>query len=338
MLISLGNGTLAVSATLNRKETDVMNISLTENINYDVIVVGGSYAGLSAAMQLVRARRRVLIIDAQRPRNRFAHASHGFFGQDGRSPKEMIETARKQVLAYPTAHFERAEATQAVQEKNGFTVTFGEKNVARARRLVQATGIKDHLPDLPGMKELWGTGVAHCPYCHGYEVAERKIAVFSFHEPAIAIHQALLLRDWSDDITLLTNGRAVTNDDRERLRRREVKIEDARVSRLIARDKEKELEAVEFADGRRLPFGAMFTATRWTLTSPIAAQLGCEIETGTAAGPLIKTDAFKETTILGVYAAGDTARLYGNASLASADGVIAGGASHQSLIFPKTSH
>ena len=309
-----------------------MRISSDEPEKYDVIVVGGSYAGLSAAMQLARACRSVLILDTEKPRNRFSSASHGFFGQDGLPPRKMIDAARQQVLAYPTVRFEQAEATQARLSQGHFVVDFGDKGVAWAQRLILATGITDYLPDVPGMKELWGTGVAHCPYCHGYEVAGHKIAVFSFKEPAV--HQALLLRDWSDDVTLLTNGlEGLTGEDKERLQKRGIKIETARVSRLIAQGNE--LEAVEFGDGQRLPFGAMFTATRWSLTSPLAAQLGCEIEQG-AAGPLVKTDAFKESTVPGVYVAGDAARLYGNATLASADGVVAGSAAHQSLIFPKS--
>lgn len=300
-------------------------------MDYEVIVVGGSFAGLSAAMQLVRGRRRVLILDTGKPRNRFAEASHGFFGQDGRPPLEMIATARQQVLAYPTAHFERVAATEAAREGERFRVTLANGAVARAQRLILATGITDHLPDVQGINELWGTGVAHCPYCHGYEVAGRRIAVLSVREQAM--HQALMLRDWSDDVTLLTHeGDPLTDADRERLRQRGIQIENGRVSRLIAQGKE--LEAVEFSDGRRLPFGALFTAPRWTLTSPLAEQLGCEIEMGTA-GPLVKTDAFKESTVPGVFVAGDAARQSGNATLASADGVMAGGATHKSLIFSK---
>ncbi|MBC7805497.1 MAG: NAD(P)/FAD-dependent oxidoreductase [Akkermansiaceae bacterium] len=299
--------------------------------DYDAIIVGGSYAGLSAAIQLARARRRILVIDAGKPRNRFARASHGFFGQDGQSPKEMIERARKQVLAYPTVRFEQAEATRATREGDGFRVTFGDNRVARARRLVLATGVKDDLPAIPGMKELWGTGVAHCPYCHGYEVAGRKIAILSGKE--LGVHQALLLRDWSDDVTLLINGAGeLGSEDSERLQARRVKIETVPVSRLIANGSE--LEAVEFADGKRLPFGAMFIATRYSLASPLAEQLGCEIEQG-AFGPTVKTDDFKKSSVPGVYVAGDAGRAMHSATLASADGVLAGVGAHQSLIFAK---
>lgn len=298
---------------------------------YEAIIVGGSFAGLSAAMQLARARRRVLIIDAGRPRNRFAKRSHGFFGQDGRAPHEILETARHQVMTYPTVEFLRAEATHAVREKDRFLVHFGGHGEARAKRLVLATGVTDHLPEVPGMKELWGTGVAHCPYCHGYEFSGRRLAVFSVGKASV--HQALLIRDWSEDVTLLTNGAdGLTDEERGRLEARRVKIDETPVSRLIV--KGSELAAVAFADGRRVPFGGMFTGPRCSLSSPLAEQLGCELEQGQC-GPMVKTDGFKESTVPGVYVAGDAARAVHSATWASADGVTAGVYAHQSLLFPK---
>lgn len=299
----------------------------------EVIIVGGSYAGLSAAMQLARARRRVLILDTGKPRNRFAKASHGFFGQDGRPPQDMIENARRQVLAYPTVRLERMEATYAIKDNDGFVVTLSDGQQVWAKRLILATGVTDQLPDIPGLKELWGTGVAHCPYCHGYEVADRKIVVLYHHSPAAAVHQALLLRDWSSDVTLMTNGMDdLPENDMDRLRDRGVKIVNGRVSRLIAAHDD--LQAVEIEDGRQLPCDAMFTAPRWSLTSALAEQLGCEIEEGVL-GPTVKTDAFKESSVAGVYVVGDASRAMHNATMASADGVTAGAASHQSLLFPK---
>ncbi|MGC4045609.1 MAG: NAD(P)/FAD-dependent oxidoreductase [Armatimonas sp.] len=295
----------------------------------DVIVVGGSFAGLSAAMQLARARRRVLIVDGGQPRNRFAKASHGFFGLDGRPPLKMIETARKQVLAYPTVRFEKGEAIRATQEGQGFSITLSSGATIGAKRLILATGITDILPNVPGLKELWGVGVAHCPYCHGYEVAGRKLAVLMPKENP-NIHQAILLRDWSDDITLLTNGApAPIGADAEHLHQRGIRVDTQQIVRAIGRGKE--LEAIEFADGQRTPYDALFTATRWTLSSPLAEQLGCELDTS-GAGPIVKTDPMKESTIPGVFVAGDAARLYSNATMASADGVMAGTVAHRSLI------
>ncbi len=296
--------------------------------DYDAIVIGGSFAGLSAAMQLARARRKILVLDAGKPRNRFAPASHGFLGQDGRSPQEIIETGRRQLMAYPTVEFEQAEAADATQEDGAFSVAFGEGREVRAKRLVLATGMSDHLPDVPGMQELWGTGVLHCPYCHGYEVAGRKFAVFGVG-PASA-HQAALVRDWSDDVTLLTQGGDwLTPENRAMLAARGVMVDETPLARLIPQGRE--LEALEFQDGRRVPYGALFTGTRASFASPLAERLGCEIEQAPF-GPVLKTDMLKETSVPGVFAAGDAASPMYNATLASAAGVLAGVSAHQSLL------
>jgi len=306
----------------------MMQTEYDASTEYDVVIVGGSFAGLSAAMQLARARRRILLLDAGKPRNRFAPASHGFLGQDGRSPQEIMETGRKQLMAYPTFEFQQAEATDAVQEDGTFSVTLGEGGKVRVKRLVLATGMTDHLPDVPGMQELWGTGVLHCPYCHGYEVAERKFAVFGVGP--MSVHQAALVRDWSDDVTLLTSGGDwLTPEHRDMLTLRGVKVDETPLLRLIADGRE--LEAVEFRDGRCVPYGALFTGTRASFASPLAEQLGCEIEQA-AFGPVVKTDAMKETTVPGVFAAGDAASPMYNATLASASGILAGVAAHQSLL------
>lgn len=304
---------------------------------YEVIIVGGSFAGLSAAMQLARARRKILVLDNGKPRNRYARASHGFLGQDGRAPEEILSIARQQLMAYPTVHFHSGTATGAVRKDGAFAVTFRDgitegENITHARRLVLATGLRDHLPDVPGMMALWGEGVNQCPYCHGYEVADRRIAVFGTGD--WAVHLLGLLRDWSDQVTLLTHGGDwLTPEHRAALTAQSIEIEEAPVARLVPsaeKWKERELAAVEFQDGRVVPYGALFTLPQTSLASPLAVQLGCEIEHG-AYGPRIKTDAFKETTVPGVFTAGDTALPMANATLASADGVTAGTAAHRSL-------
>ena len=180
-------------------------------MSFDVIVVGGSFAGLSAAIQLVRARRRVLVIDSGQPRNRFAAASHGFFGQDGERPSTILEHARAQVLAYPAAQFTQRLATQARKVAQSFEVALdtGEKHTAS--RLILATGVVDELADLPGLRERWGISVLHCHYCHGFEVASRRLGLLATSERSLPA--ALLLPDWSDDVTLFTNGVLTPTDD-----------------------------------------------------------------------------------------------------------------------------
>ena len=278
-------------------------------------------------MQLARARRRVLIVDAGRPRNRFAHASHGFLGQDGRSPAAILETARAEVLAYPTVQLRADEATAARPCDDGFQLSLASGAAVEARRLVLATGIIDELSDLPGLRERWGVTVLHCPYCHGYEVADRRLGVLAIGDTSV--HLALLLPDWSADVTLFINGAFEPTDVHlEQLARRGVHVE-TRPVRAITGDAPA-LAGVRLDDGEVVPLDALFTGARTRIASPLAEQLGCAFDEGPL-GPVIRTDARMETTVPGVYAAGDAARVRHNATWAAADGVMAGTSAHQSL-------
>ena len=303
---------------------------------HDVLVIGGSFAGLSAAMQLARARRRVLVVDAGRPRNRFAHASQGFLGQDGRSPDAILETARSQVLAYPTASFSRGEATHAAAVGDGFQIAFASGETVQARRLVLATGVIDDLPDIPGLRERWGRTVLHCPYCHGYEARDRRLGILAVGEASM--HQALLLPDWSSDVTLFTNGAFEPSEEqRSALVARGIRVEKRPVSSLEGAGDSLAGVRVRGSDGEELvTIDALFTASRTRMASPLAEQLGCEFDDGPF-GPVIRTDGKKATTVPGVYSAGDAARVPHNATFASADGVQAGISAHQSLILPSAS-
>jgi thioredoxin reductase len=303
---------------------------MMESDRYDVVVVGGSFAGLAAAMQLARARRRVLVVDSGRPRNRFAHASHGFLGQDGRAPADIFATGRAEVLAYPTTAYLADEATHARATGDGFELDLASGSTVAARRLVLATGVADDLPDVPGLRERWGVSVLHCPYCHGYEVADRRFGVLTRSE--MAVHQALLVTEWSADVTLFTNGAMQPDDEpRAALAARGVRIDERPVAALVGEGLE--LSAVRMEDGTMVPVDALFTQVRTRMASPLAEQLGCEIEEGPF-GPMIRTDPRKLTTVPGVFAAGDTTRVPPNATLAAAEGVMAGFGAHQSLVFP----
>jgi thioredoxin reductase len=299
------------------------------NETYDAVVVGGSWAGLAAAMQLARARRRVLVVDAGMPRNRFAHAAHGFLGQDGRAPAAIMETARAEVLAYPTAEFRRGKVASAREEDGGFVLGLADGGELRARRLVLATGVVDELPEVPGLRERWGRTVLHCPYCHGYEVADGRLGVLATSE--LSMHQALLIPDWSADVTLFTNGAfAPDAEQRAALEARGVRVEERRVDALVG--DAPALAGVRLQGGEVVPLDALFTAPRTRMASPLAEQLGCAFDEGMQ-GPVIRTDAFKETTVPGVFAAGDAARMQHNATLAAADGVLAGVGAHRTLAF-----
>lgn len=296
-------------------------------MTYDAIVVGGSFAGLSAALQLARARRRVLVIDSGLPRNRFAAHAHGFLGQDGRPPREIIAEASRQLALYPTVSRVDGEAVDARDGGDGFLVTLAGGREERAARLVLATGVRDELPPVDGMRERWGATVLHCPYCHGYEVADQPLGVIANHP--MSAHQAALIPDWGPT-TYFTQG--VFEPDGEQsaaLAARGVVIERTPVVELLGTAPA--LDAVRLSDGRIVRVGAVFTAPRTHMASPLPAALGCAMDDGPQ-GRYLRLDDFKQTTVPGVYAAGDAASPMHNATLASAAGVMAGVGAHQSLV------
>jgi thioredoxin reductase len=297
-------------------------------MQYDLIVVGGSFAGLSAAIQAARARRNVLVIDAGQPRNRFAKHSHGFLGQDGRTPGAILDDARRQLLVYPTARVVAGLADRAAAAGADFEITTESGETFGAMRLVLATGVRDILPDVPGLAEHWGKRVLHCPYCHGYEVAGGPLGVLA--TGPMAVHQAQLIADWGD-VTLFANG--IFEPDAEQmlaLERRNVRFEPAGVAEL-----EKGASGgliVNLDDGRKAGIKALFTAPRNTMASPLAEQLGCTFTEGLL-GPVITVDDRQQTTVPGVYAAGDAARSMHNIAFAVSGGAFAGVCAHQSLVF-----
>jgi thioredoxin reductase len=300
-------------------------------MRYDALVVGGSFAGLSAAMQLARARKNVCVVDAGAPRNRFAAAAHGFFGQDGVPPRKMIADARAKLLAYPNVSFiEGRVASAQADETGGFTASLDDSDrQVSAGKLILAFGVQDGFPDgIAGVRERWGTSVLHCPYCHGYEFSGRKLGVLieAPHPP----DHAMLIAEWGQ-ATLFMNGNNTVDDEaRARLQARGVAMEPARIVALQGPGQD--LSGVRLEDGRIVPIDAMFMVPRTRPGSPIAEQLGCAFDEGPA-GPVIRTDAMKMTTVPGVFAAGDAAMMMHNATLASADGVMAGVSLHRAIVF-----
>lgn len=293
---------------------------------YDVVVVGASFAGLSAAMMLARARRRLLLVDAGRPRNRFAAASHGFLGQDGVAPADIMRGGLTQLARYPTVDFVHAEALTAAVEDGGVVLTLSDGATAGARKLILATGVADDLP-LESMRPRWGVSVLHCPYCHGYEVRDRRLAAIA-NAPA-AVHQAMLLPDWGPT-TFYTQGVfEPTAEEAAQLAARGVGIERTPVVELLGEGTE--TRALRLADGREAAAEAVFTAPRTRMASPLAEQLGCAFVDGMT-GPHIEVDPMQQTSVPGVFAAGDAASQMYNATLASAAGVMAGGAAHRALV------
>ncbi|ALN74663.1 NAD(P)/FAD-dependent oxidoreductase [Aureimonas sp. AU20] len=297
-------------------------------MRHDAIIIGGSFAGLSAATYIARARRRVAVIDARAPRNRFAAHSHGFLAQDGSEPRAILATARTQLAAYAEVSLVEATAIDASPIEGGFAVTLGDGRVLEASKLVLAFGVADTLPTLPGLAERWGRTVLHCPYCHGYEFAGRRLGVLQ--TASHSAHQAMLISEWGPTTLFLDGGDMPDPDTRDALAQRGVAIEPRSVARLQG-----ELGApldIVFEDGGHDSVAALFIAAPWRLSSDLAERLGCAVENGPL-GPVIRTDDLKMTSVPGVYAAGDIARAPHSVTWAASDGVTAGVAVHRALAF-----
>jgi len=293
----------------------------------DVIIIGGSFAGLSAAMQLVRGQRNVTVIDAGEPRNRFADQSHGFFGLDGVSPLEIQQEAYRQLLKYPTANIIEGKANSVEKNATGFSVTLEDGCLLHSKKLILATGLRDELPDIPGLKERWGATVIHCPYCHGYEFRNQQLGVIA--TGPLSAHQAGMIPDWGPT-TYFTQS--LYQPDEEQLAfliKRGVTIESTPVLEVLGRPPK--ISSVYLADGRMIHLDALFVGPKTHMSGPFAEQLGCEFEEGPM-GLVIKTDHMKQTSVEGVFAAGDVSNPMQNATLASASGVMAGVGAHFSLM------
>lgn len=290
---------------------------------YDVIIIGGSYAGLSAGLQLARARRKVLVIDAGLRRNRFAATSHGFLGQDGQAPDVIAAEGRSQLMEYPTVKWVQDSALEASTQEEGVSVRTELNGTFHARRLILATGVVDELPAIEGLKERWGTRVFHCPYCHGYELDQGRIGVLA--TSPLAMHHALMLPDWGTT-TLFTNGVFTPDAEQQaQLERRGVSVVSGAVRRISGARAYLELD-----DGRVFNLDGIFTMSR-TRLSPLAEQLGCELADGVT-GAYLLTNDMRQTSVPGVFACGDASLAAGSVALAVAEGVRAGVGAHFSLI------
>jgi len=298
-----------------------------QTMRYDALIVGGSYAGLSAALQIAQARRSVLVIDLGRPRNTSAAASHGVFALDGQSGAAILTSAREQLASYATTKLVSGEAIKIHRKPNGFTVDLISGDSFDGRRVLLATGVADILPTLPGLAERWGRTVLHCPYCHGYEFAGTNIGVVM--TGSMSPHQSLLLADWGK-ITFFTDGKFTPDPNmRNMMSRRIVKIEAAALVGLEGTAPH--LDGVRLQDGRLVPVSALFISTSTRMASPLAEALGCAMENGPT-GQLVRSNPSKQTSVPGVFVAGDAARMPHNIAAATADGVIAGQQLHHSLI------
>ncbi len=287
------------------------------NKDFDVIIIGGSYAGLSAAMALGRSMRNVLIIDSGLPCNQQTPHSHNFITQDGEKPGIIAEKAKKQVLNYKTVKFLADFAVSGKKIKNGFAITTQSGTEFNAKKLVFATGIKDSMPDIPGFTDCWGISVIHCPYCHGYEFRNQKTAIMANGEKAF--HLASLVNNLTDEVTILTTGKATfTQEQLAKLNKHNIKIIETKVSEI--EHENGHINNVILTDGNRIAFTAMYAALPFTQHSGIPVSLDCEL---TEHG-YIKVNNFQETTIKGVFACGDNSGMMRSVANAVYAGNIAG--------------
>jgi thioredoxin reductase len=299
---------------------------------YDAIIVGGSYSGLAAALQIARARRQVLVIDAGERRNRFAESSHGFLTRDGSPAAQIAGIGREQLLAYPNVTWIDARAENAAGSLDAFTIATSSGTSHESRRLILATGVTDLLPPIPGLRERWGKSVFHCPYCHGYETDGGAIGVLA--TGPLSMHQATMLPDWGKTTLFLNNAFEPDSAQLDALAARGVPVEYTPVT-AVSGDGTKPV--IKLSDGRSIPLAGLFTFSRTAVTGPLPQQLGCDLDDGPL-GTFIKTEDSKMTSIPGVYACGDTALMAGSVSFAVGDGVKAGISAHQSLMFPGRDH
>ncbi len=285
------------------------------NLDFDVLIVGGGPGGLSAALALGRARKRVLLCDSGPRRNALAEHLNNFVTRDGVPPAEFRREARAQLAKYPNVECRDVAVESISGSRGAFTARVGAGSV-RARRVVLATGLVDVLPELEGLRALWGHAVFQCPYCHGWEVKERRWGYLApdASAPHVALF-ALQLRAWSSDVTLFANG--LGDDARRQLLAAKVHIESADVKRLAGAGHT--LEAVELGDGRRVPCDVLFM-------HPPQRQVGVVTELGVALDEegFVKVDPMsRETSIPGVYAAGDLTTRMQAAVIAAAAGMHA---------------
>ena len=282
----------------------------------DVVIIGGSSAGLSAALVLGRSLRETVVIDDQQPCNRFSHASHGFLTRDGTPPADLLALAREQVRQYPSVAFKTATALQVEKSGTDFAITSSDGSRLEARIVLLATGLHDELPALAGIDGLWGKSVFHCPYCDGYEVRGKTVAVYGADDTAL--HQVKLLRNLTANLTLYTGSLwTPTVTQRDQLMRAGVRLVEQPIAALESTGTQ--IRGIRLADGTVIACDALFIRPKTTQRAPFARDLGCTL----TATDLVQVDLRGRTSIDGVYAAGDLASPMRSVAIAVAQGAAA---------------
>jgi thioredoxin reductase len=298
---------------------------MTNNNSFDVIIVGGSYSGLAAAMALGRALRKVLIIDDGKPCNRQTPHSHNFLTNDGKTPAELAAIAKLQVSKYHTINFVDGTAVNAKRSADGFKVELATGEEFATDKLIFATGIKDSLPDINELAECWGISVIHCPYCHGYEVRGEKTAILANGD--VGFDFVRLISGWTSELMLFTNGKAILSaDQKDKIQQHAIEIVEKEIEKV--EHESGYIRNVVFRDGSKTAIDAMYAPSPFEQHCKIPESLGCEL---TDEGYL-KVDSFQETTISGVYAIGDNSSRMRTVANAVAMGTTAGMAISKKMI------
>lgn len=294
-LAGMALGTLAVPIPLY---SNSRSKKMKKTEEYDIIIIGGSYAGLAAAMALGRALRRVLIIDNGNPCNKQTPHSHNFLTNDGKTPKEIAQLAKEEVKAYKSVSFWDGIATESAKTVNGFDVKVQTGEIFTAKKLVFATGIKDIQPDIPGFSECWGITVLHCPYCHGYEVRNQKTGILANGD--LGFELSSLISNWTDDLTVYTNGPSTLMPEQiAKLGKHNIGIVEDKIARLDHDNGY--VSQIVFEDGRFAPVTALYARLPFIQHSSLPSELGCQL---TPEG-YIKIDPEQKTTLHGIFACGD---------------------------------
>lgn len=294
----------------------------------DVLIIGGGPSGLSGALTLARARRSVTVVDAGEPRNAGVDHMHGFLTRDGMPPARLLETGRTEVRGYGAEIVEGTVARAEKGAEEGFVLTLGDGTRLRGRRLLVTTGVTDVLPDVPGLRERWGREAQMCPYCHGWEVRDQRIAVLGTSPNSV--HQALLLRQWSPHVTFVPvapgDAAPPAGEDAARLAARGVPVAPSGVRRVVVENDR--LTGLELADGSVLGCDAVFLAPTWVPKAGSLTDLACE----TGEDGFVKTDPTGRTSVPGVWAAGNVVVPAGQVVMAAAAGAMAGAMINADLV------
>ncbi|WP_337967851.1 NAD(P)/FAD-dependent oxidoreductase [uncultured Flavobacterium sp.] len=298
---------------------------MIENNTYDVIIVGGSYSGLSAAMSLGRSLRQVLVIDSGLPCNRQTPHSHNFITHDGEKPAVISAKAKLQVDLYNTVQFYNGLAVSAVKTENGFEIKTESGKSFTSRKLLFATGVKDLLPEIPGFAECWGISVLHCPYCHGYEVKTEKTAIIANGE--MGFEFAKLISNWTKDLSVLTNGKSTLSPEETLiLQQHNIDIIEDEIDSF--EHENGNIKNVVFKNQSKITVKAIYARPPFEQHCHLAEGLGCEL---TEQG-LLKVDAMQKTNIAGIYASGDCTTQMRSVAIAVSTGSFAGAVINKELI------